>query len=874
MTPPRLARAIVALFARRADCRFVLSDLDEEFARHVAEGGAGAARRWYWRQALTSALPLAGTRLRSRVRGGRRRLIAADDWRQAARSLARRPRTAACAALTLALALGAAGAAGVIVYGLVVRPLPYRDEGRVVHLWPRDPQAPPRASRAHVPASSFQDIEDLRRASRTAAAVSAYVAASHILTRDGVAREVDAMRVGRDFDRVLGVVPALGRAFVADNFSDGAHRKVLLTASFWRREFGGSPAAVGQSLVLDDRAYEIVGVLPDLAVPFPPDAHDIWVPLIAEPGVFWQNQRGTGWLSAIARVRPEVSVEAAESEWTSIALSLRERYPDSNEHRAGVVAAPIRDAIAGDARPVVLLLAGAIGAVLLVAAGNVTNLLLAQAEQRRREFAIRQAVGAAASRLRAQIVVEMFMMAAAGAAAGAVLVPVLIRAFLALYPEPLPAGQLALSPGMLAPLMLTAGGLAAVLALPQIAQARRFQLSALQGSRHTGGPRERRMRAMLIAGQVAFSVVLLACGIAFARTAMRLASIEPGFRPAGVLTLRVVPSGVRYANGAATRAYYEQVLAALEAIPGVRSVAMAIGVPFVSTGWSFPVTPPGGTAADRVSVRVNMASPGFYETLGIPITRGRALTGAEQRADAPAAIINEAAVRLLPGSGDPVGQRVPYSGRMWEIVGVVGNVRDRGLQRDGAPWLVLPWSGAGRRPQTVVVRADGDPMALAPEIRRRLAAIDPLVPVADIRRLDDVVDDTVAGERFRAVLVAVLAAVAMVLSALGVYSVTAYAVARGRREHGVRLALGAPPSVLMARVLAGSLRPALAGAAFGGVSAWLLAGAIQPLMHGVEARDPRALAAVVVALVALAVAAGIAPAVRAGRIDPVSAMKD
>lgn len=875
MTPPRLARRLVAAAARAADRAFVVGDLDDEFARQVEERGARGARRWYRRQVLTSVVPLLATRARARRRSPGTRLVQSSDWVQAARWLRRRPRPSAAAVLTLALALGAAGAAAVIVHGLVMRPLPFPDESRIVHLWPYDPAAAPRVSRASIPVSSFQDVEDWRNESRTVSALSAYLAESYTFTSGGAARRLDAMRVGRDFETVLGVTPAIGRAFTAGDFVAGSERVALLTAGLWRREFAADPAVVGRTLLLDDKPFEIVGVLPEMPVPFPSTPHEVWVPLIAQPGVFWQNQRGTGWLTAVARVRADVPLPAAREELSAIALALRAKYPDSNEHRAGVLAEPIRESITGDVRPVVLLLAGAIAAVLLVAAGNLVNLLLAQAEERRREFAVRHAIGAAAPRLRAQVLIESLLLVSAGAALGAAAVPLLVRAFVALYPEPLPEAQVALSPAMLPLAAAAVLIVASALALPQILKARSPQIaSVLRSARQTSGRGDRRMRALLIAAQVSFSVALLAAGVAFTRTSLALASVDTGFRAEGLLVFSVVPPASRYGGAGQSQAYFDRVLDAIHSIPGVRSAAMGMGVPFVSGGWRFPATPRGGSAADRVSVRVNMTSERFYETLGIPLTRGRLFTAAEQRGSAPIAIINEAAVRLLPDPDrDPIGQRVPYSGTNWEIVGVVGNVRDEGLRRDGAPWFVMPWAGAGRRPQMIAVRTDGDPLDVVPAIRAELARIDPLVPLNRIRRLEDVVRETTAGERFRAVLVAALALVAMLLSALGVYSVTAYAVARGERENGVRLALGESPRALMARVLATSLRPALAGALGGLAVAWALGGAIQRFMHGVEARDPRVLALVVGALVLIAAAAALAPARRAARVNPSIALR-
>ncbi len=875
MTPPRLARALLSMATRPADRAFLLKDLDEELAQLTAERGPSAARRWYWRQAITSMVPLLARRAGAASRLSSQR-PAGDDLRQALRWLARHPRTAGAVIATLGLALGAAGAAGAVLYGLAARPLPFPDEARIVHLWTTGPDlASARPSRASIPVVSLQDLDDWRRASRLFSAVSGYVSETYTLTGHGDARRIRAMRVGPDFDRVLGVQVHAGRAFTADEFQPGRERVVVLTHQFWLREFGGDPAAVGRTIMFDEQPYLIAGVLPALSVGFPAEAHDVWVPLIAQPGVFWQHQRGTGWLTAVGRVQADATSDAAAAELTAVAQQLAQTYPASNARRTGVTAEPIRVALLGDSRSVAALIAAAILAVLLVAAANLVNLLLAQSEERRREFSVRRALGAGPALLRRQVGIESLLLAAIGGGVAMGLLPLLVRGFVAAYPAALPAAHLAPGGVVFGALAVLTALAALVLALPQMRHAGRAAMIQIQASnRQTGTRADRRVRSALICAQVAFSIVLMTAGVLLMRTFVRLASVDPGFRSEGVLVFSATPPGSRYGAAGQTTAFHRAALEAVSTIPGVQSAALAIGVPFVSSGWSFPVTPPGRSAEERVMVRVNITSHQYYDVLGIPVLRGRALTEAEQASDAAVAMITESAVALLPDPSAPVGQRVPYSGRQWEIVGVVGDVHQGSLSAAGAPQLILPWSQAGRRPQTMAVRvSSGDPLAVLPAIRARLAEIDPAVPVAEPRRLEDVVSATLSDERFRAVLVAGLAAVALLLAALGVYSVTAYAVATREREHGVRLALGASPAELGRSVVSGALRPAAAGVVLG-IAASVAGGRlVSGFLYGVEAGDPWTLGSAAIVLLSVAALAALAPARRAARIDPAALLR-
>ena len=861
---PRLSRTLLRLAAPAVARAEVLDDHDVEFARVMHAHGIAAARRWSRWQALRSIAPLLWMRIRHAAR-----FTAPDGWRddaaQAWRSLARHPRMAAVCVGTLAVAMSATLAATSILERAVLHPLPFPEPGRIVRLWNTGPDM------ADVKSTSLLDVDDWRTASRTMTAISAYTAHSATLTGRGDARRLDAMRVGRDFDRVLGVRAAHGRLFDPSEFTLGNERALILTHAFWRREFGGDATVIGRTMTLDDDVWRIVGVLEPMSVTYPTPKYDVWMPLIARPSAFWEKARETGWVTGVGRLGPTTTLEQARLELSAIAKGLAEQYPKSNGRRAGVGLSRVEDEITETSRPVLSLIAGAIGAVLVVALVNLINLLLAHGERRRREFAVRLALGANDARLRRQTLLESLMVGAAAIALAVAAAPSLVRAFRALYPADLPGA----TASVLTPLQFwTALAGAAIstvlLAWPQ----RRFtRLAARDGGLRASHrlTASQRGRSALIAAQSALSVLLLVLAIVFIRTLSGLAAITPGFDPQGVLVFGLTPSPSKFGSAAAAGQFYDDALAAVRRVPGVTSAGMAIGVPFVSSGWSFPVMRP-QSSEPTVLVGVNAISSGYLETLRMPLVSGRFPTDDELRGET-AILINEAAVKLLPQPGPAVGQRVPYSGRSWEVVGVIGDVREGRLDRAARPWLVLPWKQAGRRPQTMVIRTDGDPLALVPSVAAAIHALDDTAPLAGVRRLADVVDESVAAQRFRAVVVSALGVVAALLAAMGVYGVTAYAVARQERENGLRLALGESTSALWRRVVLSAVTPAAIGAVAGLGASWAAARWVQALLYNTNARDPLTLVAAAAALVAIAALAAMPPARRAAGIDPTIALR-
>ena len=865
MKPPRLASALLRLCAHRDHRTFVFHDLGEEFDRLAAAAGRARATRWYWRQVAGSVVPLLGDRLR-RAPARRPDPHWAGDAVQAWRWLARNPWLTATMTATLVVGLTTTLAASLLLYNVVLRPLPYPDADRLVAVTPAGPRL---ASAVRV--VSLPDLEDFQAIRDSVGALSGFSALTYTLTAAGDPQRVEGLRVGERFAEVLGIVPLLGRAFRPGDFVEGGQPVVLITAGMWRRLFGGSPDVVGRTLRLEERSHDIVGVLPDLPFADVTAPHEFWVPLVARPGVVWEPIRGNGFVSLMARLAPGATLAAAEAELSSVAARLAHEYPRSNGTKTAVRLQPLHEAVVAPVRQALFLVFAAVAAVLLVACGNLANLLLAHAERRRREFGVRLALGAEPHRVRAQVLVEMATIVGVSAAAALSLAPVVARAFLRLYPTTVPgAGDLTLSMPIVGALVALSGTVAGGLALPQLRRVHGASMGAAL-ARMTGSRRDRRGRAALIAVQAAFTVVLAFGGLALLRSVAQLTSIAPGFEPQGLVAVSISPSPARFGSGAATRAFFEQVLVEVRGLPGVRSAAVATAIPFVNQGWAFPMRSPGG-GPEPTLVSVTIASPGYFETLGMPLRRGRLLDDLEHRSIGRLVVLNEAAARLLPYD-DPVGRILRYSDIEWTIVGVVGSARQRGLRTPPRPEVFLPWSQAGRAPQRLVVRADGDPAALVPAISSRVRALDPLAPVADVMLLDARVQGSVAADRFRAALLACLAAIGVALAGLGVWSVTAFVVARLERENGIRIALGESRRQLLLRMLLGTLRPAAAGVAAGLAIAVWASPLVDSFLFQVRARDPLTLAAAALAVLASAVGAAIVPARRAAAADPARALR-
>jgi predicted permease len=776
---------------------------------------------------------------------------------------------------SVALGVAATTAVFSVLEGVLLTPLPLPNPDRVVRVVGVDRRD---ALATQLGAVSFGNIRDLgAQASSFTRVVAYHTDGAATVVVDGEPHSVGFATVGEGFHEVLGVTPTLGRAFAADDHRPGAPRVILLTHRGWQRWFGGDRSIVGRSVVVDDSTRTVVGVLPPNAFEFPAGDLAYWVPLaVTESGpMAWQAGRQSLWLQGIARLRPGVTLATAETEARQLYQRFARDHPlESGTH--GVRLESLHEHVVGPVRPVLWLLGAAVALVLLIASANVASLLLVEAEDRRREFAVRSALGGTQQRLTAQLYAETGLLTLAGGIAGVLAAPQIVRAFVAMYPGGVPrSAEIGVDARVLvvAALATIVAGLMAGLPLVRRASALVLADDLRDGSRASETKRGKHATALLVVAQVAFSVVLLFGSGLLMRTLIELTQLDPGYRADGVLTFSVTPHRSRHAS---STEFYDRLFAELKAIPGVRAVGTVNGLPTIGAGFGMTFTREGydDGPGRQPSARVQLASPDAFTALGIPIVRGRGFLESDN-ANAPGVVlVSEALAASAFARVDPVGRRISLMGRDVEIVGVVQDVR-----RDRSPWeepkaeVYLPYLQRADRWRYVVVKTDGDPTALAGSVRSVVRRLDPTMAMRDLATMEERVSASRRAERFRAVLVGTLAVLALVLAVIGIYGVVAYAVRRQTRVIGIRMALGETTGAVRRRVVQSALALSAIGVVVGGGGALAFGQSLRGFIHGVPPHDAMTMAAVVVVLLAVTAVAALVPAVRASRVDPVVALR-
>ena len=797
-----------------------------------------------------------------------------NDVRFAWRALARRPGFALVAVLTLAVGIGANTAVYSIAEAVLLRPLPFREPERLVFVWENN-VARDRARNVVNP-GNYLEWRDRNLVFESLAAFASF---SMNLSGDGEPMRLEMGATTTNFFATLGVTPARGRAFVAEDGRPGARDVVILSDGFWRRRFGADPAVVGRDLMLNGHPATVVGIMP-AAMQVPPGA-EAWVPF-TEGGDGGMRRDGRGrYLKTVARLKPGVTLAQAQSAMEGIAAQLAIERPDFDTGWT-VFVAPLHADLVREARPAVLVLFGAVALLLLIACGNLANLLLVRSLARAREVAIRRALGATPGRLVRQLFTESAVLAVLGGAFGLLLAAWFKQGLLAIVPAEVQAlFAVRLDPKVAA----FALGLSLVSALvfglvPAWQTVGPERTSALhEGAAGTGLSRgRRRFTRVVVAAEVALSLVLLAGAGVLLRSFWRLSSERAGFDPARVLSLQVNLSGPRYQPDGAQTRFYEDAVGRIGALPGVVSAAAVSWRPLgQGSATTFIVPDRAAPAAGQEPVAdVRMVTPGLFRTLGIPLRAGRDI-GEGDRAGRPAVVVvNEHLAREFWPGQNPLGRRIKMD---WgdvkdaEIVGVVGDVRLVGL--DQAPRATLYWPLA-QLPNsfaTLVVKTQGSPAALGASVKGALASIDPGLPVSQMAALDDVVDDSLRQPRFTSALVAAFALVAGFLAALGLFGLLSYSVKQRLPEMGIRLALGARPRDIAGMILREGAALAVAGAAVGLASALALSELLKHLLYETSPRDPLAFAGVSVFVVLLALGATAVPARRASRANPAAALR-
>ena len=796
------------------------------------------------------------------------------DVRYAIRVLLRTPAFTLSVVAVLAIGIGANAAIFSIVNAVLLRPLPYADPDRIVRLF----HIPPQDAFPGMPifAVSPANFYDWKREARQFEAMAIYDSRRLILTGESSAQEVMATAVGAGFFDVLQQAPALGRIFHDDEDAPGRNRVVILSDGFWKQQFGGVADIVGRSVILDDESYTIVGVMPphfSLAA-WAATAQDLWVPLGLSPA--GRAVRENHNADVVARLRPGVTLEQSKAEMAAISTRLEAAFPTDNAGW-GATVIPLGDLIVGDVQTSLVVLLVAVALVLLIACANVGNLMLTRGLSRRKEIAIRSALGAGQWRVFQQLLLEAMVLAAIGGWLGLFLASVALEAGGPLLATQLPrADQVSIDGRVLLFTFLAALGTGALAGtLPALRAGRTDINETLKEGGRSDSAVGVRTRQLLIVGEVALSVVLLVGAALMVQSLFALRHADAGFSPRDVLTFRVSPSESRYDTPAKALALLSTALERLRALPGVTAAGAIDDLPVVG-GSQQPIVLEGRPELlpkDQPTVAVRKITRGYLQAMEIPIVRGRDVTDS----DTEAMLVSQSAARLLWGEADPIGRRVtlPLQSRtvLKTVVGVVGDVKQGSLSEPTAPSVYEFSREHAAGDYSVVLRTAVPPMSLAQPAVEVFRTLDPAQPVEEIRTMEAVLDETVVSQRFSALLLALFAAVALTLATVGIYSVLSYIVRGRSREIGIRAALGARTSDVVRLVVLEGMTPTIVGVAVGVAAAIAAARLLQSMIFGVSAWDPLTLAAVAGGLTLVALAATLAPAYRASRVDPLTVLR-
>jgi putative ABC transport system permease protein len=795
------------------------------------------------------------------------------DVRFALRLLFRAPAYSLVAIITFAVGIGVNTAVFNVVNGVLLRPLPYPDADRITMLWMDN-----RRQGIKEDITSYPNYLDWRAQSTLYEHMAGFTQSAFSLTGSGEPERVLGASVTASFFDVMQVRPVLGRVFTAEQEIPGQDTVVVLSQGFWQRRFGGAPDVLGQTITLSGRVYEVIGVMPpNLAWP---DDAELWRPLAPPEQV--RAARNSLWLPVIGRLKPGVPVEQAQTEMTEIGRRLEEQYP--NNRGFGVYVVTLQQQLVGNIERALFVLLASVGFVLLIACANLANLTLGRTAARRKELAIRTALGAARGRIIAQIVTETLVLAVIGAAMGIGLAYWATAFFLTLGGDSIPRHE---AVAMDTRVLMFALGLACVSAvlaglLPAMQASRRKVSDHLrEGARAGSSVASRRTRSLLVAAEVALAIVLLTGAGLLIRTLWTMQQTDRGFNAGNVAMMTVSLPATSYASTADVRAFYARLLERVRALPGVVSAASGTGVlqPLVTNSGIYsiegkPLPPP----EERVEYPVEVVSPGYFETVGMGIVRGRSFSDADH-ADAPrVVIINETFARQGWPQQDPIGRRIragdDASEAPWmTVVGVIRDAHRSDATRAIRPELYMATLQTTPRTQVILARTSGDPTSIIPAVRRELRALDPLLPLFDETTVERELALSLNQPRFQAVLLAGFAAIALLLATIGIYGVTSHAVSQRTQEVGIRMAMGAGRREVLRMMLVQHLQPAIFGLAAGLIGAVGLSRFLQSLLFGVSPTDPVTLVLVALALLTVAAIACFVPARRATKVDALVALR-
>jgi putative ABC transport system permease protein len=794
--------------------------------------------------------------------------------------LRKTPAFTVVAIISLALGVGANTAIFSVVNALLIKSLPYSDPQNIVLVWGADSKDGNNRSQV-----SATDVADYRAHNSVFEDVTTYGGWSATLLGEGDPERIQGMQVGDGYFSIMRGAPLLGRVFTEEEQIEGKDFVIVLGYGLWQRRFGGDQDVVGRTVSLSGRSYTIVGVMPKEFRPLPRtlvDANAEFYRPVAE--AYDNESRSARHLRSIARLKPGVSLDQAQAEMKAIAARLEKEYPGDNTGYGAHLATITEDTV-GDLRPALLMLMGAVGFVLLIACSNVGNLLLARSTARQKEVAIRTALGASRSRIARQLLTESVMLSVAGGGAGLLLALWGTSLIESLGSKVFPSlAGIEIDSRVLAFTFAVSVLTGIIFGLAPALHASKPDLNETlkEGGRSSGaGANRSRLRGALVIAEVAMAMVLLVCAGLLIKSVMRLRDVSPGFNPENLLTMNASLPSSKYRDAASWVAFYDQMIERVEALPGVEAAGLVSVIPLSDNfdGRGLVVEDHPKPRGEEISVDLYISTPGYLRAMEIQLIKGRMMNEQDTRETQMVALINETMANQLWPDQDPLGKRIKFPGsernpQPWRtVVGVVGDVKQYGLDKDEPMQIYLPQAQYPASWLSLVARTTAEPSSLAGVVRTEIRKLDQDLALYNVATMEELLSDSIALRRFSMLLLAIFAAVAMTLAAVGIYGVISYTVTQRTHEIGIRMALGASRRAIFEMVVGRGMALAIAGVVVGLVAAWAVTGVLVSLLYGVSATDTTTFIVIPLALVGVALAACAIPARRATRVDPMDALR-
>jgi putative ABC transport system permease protein len=805
----------------------------------------------------------------------------------------KRPGITAVAIIALALGIGANSAIFSVVNTVLLRPLPYANPEQLMMV--KETNLPRGEADIGVSTPDFREWRDRNQVFER---MAAYAATNFNISGGGEPERVRGVLTSTDLFALLGINPAQGRSFIAEEEQFGNHRVVILSHGLWQRRFGADPDLVGQAITLDGEQFNVIGIMPR-GFQFPDKNVALWTPLALAPDDSY-NTRGNYWLSVIARLKPGVTKAQAQSDMKSVAEKLESELKENGGMGASVVS--LRENTVRNVETALVLLLTAVAFVLLIACANVANLLLARSASRQKEMAIRTSLGANRSRIVRQLLTESLMLALAGGTLGLLLALWGVDVLVSLSPEDLPRlNEIKIDGGVLVFTLGLSLLTSLIFGLVPALQTSKPDLneSLKEGSRgSTSGISSRRVRSTLVVAEVAVALVVLICAGLMINSFIRLRNVRPGFRTDNILTLSIALPESRYPDSHIERAsaFFQELTAQVKALPGVESASFSSSIPFSGSGWgklfSVEGRPYPMSLDDMPLIQYRQLGNDYFQTMGIPIARGRFFNDQDTSESAPVAVINKTLAHRFFADEDPIGKRIfmgppeelippgilppGYRFQRFTVIGIASDVKHDGLDQPVRPEsYTLHAQGASERTRTMylAVHTSSDPLNLVAAVRSQVLNIDKDQPIASIMTMEKRLSDSVSQQRFITLLLGVFASVALILAGVGLYGVMSYSVTQRTHEIGIRMALGAKGTDVLGMVVKQGLKLTAAGVVIGVGGALGLTRVMESMLYGVSATDPMTYVTNAMILTGVALAACLVPARRATKVDPMIALR-